>query len=129
MDGTESRARFTLLLQNMEQCSSHQGGCGDTSRERAAKVAARTQKVVIQAMHKIGSSPGFDSAKCFVLMSGGVDSAVVAKLAYELLGVRRALTVIASSAATDEPWAHAVAESLPGRNMPIADMTLFVDKR
>jgi asparagine synthetase B (glutamine-hydrolysing) len=102
------------MMQNMEQCSSHPNGPGDTSPERAALVAARTQEVVIRAMHKIGSSPGFDAANCFVLMSGGVDSAVVAKLAYELLGVRRALTVIASEAATDEPWAQAVAESLPG---------------
>jgi asparagine synthetase B (glutamine-hydrolysing) len=64
------------------------------------------------ALADIASLPAWDPAHACVILSGGLDTSVVAEIGRDVLGLKAAFTVLTGDEATDRPYAAAVAQRL-----------------
>ncbi|KAG2497871.1 hypothetical protein HYH03_004137 [Edaphochlamys debaryana] len=67
----------------------------------------RLRERVDTAFRSIAALPGWSCADACVLLSGGLDSAIVAEVGAQVLGLRTAFTVVCTEDATDLPFAVA----------------------
>ncbi|KAK9814684.1 hypothetical protein WJX72_009768 [[Myrmecia] bisecta] len=70
-------------------------------------------------MHRIAQQPGWKSDRACIILSGGLDTSICAEVGNEMLGLKRAFTVLATPDATDRHYASRVASAAQLRHCPI----------
>lgn len=71
--------------------------CVVDERDEDAAVAAATCAVVLGALDRIRGHPKWDAERSCIILSGGLDTCIIAEAGSQVLGLREAVTVLATA--------------------------------
>ncbi|KAI3433330.1 hypothetical protein D9Q98_003148 [Chlorella vulgaris] len=89
----------------------------------AADGVARLRETVLGAFRDIAAHPRWDRSRACIILSGGLDSSIVACLGKDILGFQSAFTVVTTPDSTDREHSVAVA-AVAGLEHTLLDISL-----